>query len=41
LRGAFRVVVPLEHRIWTLDSSDQTISDIPIVFSDEATRMRT
>ena len=29
------------RRIWTLDSGDHTIVDIPIVFSDEATRIRT
>jgi hypothetical protein len=29
------------RRIWTVDSGDQTIVDIPIVFSDEATRIRT
>ena len=29
------------RRIWTIDSGDQTIVDITIVFSDEATRIRT
>ena len=29
------------HQIWTVDSRDQTIVNIPIVFSDEATRIRT